>query len=190
MHSYNSRMFRPLANTNLGKQLWIFLNDDIIVACMKTATYLGKPSVSGIEENLLDKFQKEVVDDRVKQMIGHMIRQIMEDNGYIVEKRNVIIGSILFSKGTRYTRPEWQHLYVFRSSKNRYELCFTTTRDTTDLPDPDDNGKWRFWASFSSILHGCITYGINIEGVRRDVAKDGFALRMQERLPCAVSCAG
>ena len=151
---------------------------------MKTATYLGKPAVSGIEENLLDKFQKEVVDDRVKQMIGHMVSQIMEVNGYIAEKRNVIIGSILFSKGTRYTRPEWQHLHVFRHSKNRYELCFTATRDTTALPTLEDNGKWRFWASFSSILHGRITYGIDVEEVRRDVAKDGFALRMQERLPC------
>ena len=86
MHSYNARMFRPLANTHLGKQLWMFLNDDIIVACMKTATYLGKPAVSGIEENLLDKFQTEVVDDRVKQMIGHMVRLIMEANGYIAGK--------------------------------------------------------------------------------------------------------
>ena len=183
MHSYNTRMFRPLANTYLGKKLWIFLNDDIIVACMKTATYLGKPAVSGIEENLLDKFQKEVVDDRVKQMIGHMVSQIMEANGYIAEKRNVIIGSILFSKGTRYTRPEWLQLHVFRSSKNRYELCFTTTRDTTALPNPENNGKWRFWASFSSILHGHITYGIDVEDVRCDVLLDGFALRMQERLP-------
>ena len=185
MHSYDARMFRPIANTNLGKQLWNFLNDDIIVACMKTATYLGKPSVLGIEENLLDEFQNQVVDDRVKQMIGHMIRQIMEANGYIVEKRNVIIGSILFSKGTCYTRPEWQQLHVFRSSKNRYELCFTITRDTTDLPIPENNGKWRFWASFSSILHGRITYGINVEDVRCDVAKDGFALRMHKRLPYA-----
>lgn len=186
MHSYDARMFRHLASTYLGKQLWIFLNDDIIVACMITATYLGKPAVMGIEENLLDNFQNEVVDNRVKQMIGHMVHQIMEANGYITEKQNVIIGSILFTKGTCYTRPEWLHLNVFRNSKNRYELCFTATRDTTALPTPVDNGKWRFWASFTSIQHGQITYGIDVEEVRRDVATDGFALRMMERLPLLV----
>ena len=137
--------------------------------------------MSGIEEKLLDKFKEEVVDDRVKQMIGHMVRQIMEANGYIVEKGNVIIASA-FSKGTRYTRPEWQRLHVFRSSKNPRELCFTSTRDATTLPTPDDNGKWRFWASFATILHGHIFYGIDVEEVRREVAKNGFALRMWERL--------
>ena len=42
MNRYNSRMFRSLANTSLGKELWFFLNDDIIIASMQTATYLSK----------------------------------------------------------------------------------------------------------------------------------------------------
>ena len=181
MKRYNAKLFRSLANTCLGKELWIFLNDDIIVVGMKTATYLSKPAVSGIEEMLLDKFKEEVLDDRVKQMIGHMVRQIMEAIGYVVEKRNVIIGYGLFSKGTRYTRPEWQRLHVFRSSKKPRKLCFTATRDTKALPSLEDDGKWRFWTSFSSILHGHIVFGINVEEVRQEVAKNGFALRVWER---------
>jgi len=41
---------------------------------MQVATDLGAPAVAGIEEGLLRDFGQGVLDDRTKQMIGHMVR--------------------------------------------------------------------------------------------------------------------
>ena len=179
---YDAGTFQALADTSLGRRLWKFLNKQLTIACMEVATDLGKPAVTGIEEKLLDSFRKDVVDGRVKQMIGHMVRQVMESNGYRIEQRNVTIGSALFSKGTRYGRPDWQRLHVFRSSANGRKLCFTDSRDTAGLPPPANGGKWRLWASFSTVLRGEIAYGIDVHEVRQEIAETGYALRKMERI--------
>ncbi len=149
---------------------------------METATDLGKPAVTGMEERLLDRFGEGVVDDRVKQMVGHMVRQVMEARGYRLERRDVFIGSALFSKGTRYSRPDWQRLHVFRNSRNPRELCFASSRVAANLPAPTNGGKWRFWASFATVLRGQIAYGIDVNEVRREVAAHGHAVRCLNRI--------
>ena len=68
---YQAGPFQALAKTKLGKALWTFLNEEETVAHMDTATDLGNPAVAGIEQPLLERFEGEVVDDRVKQMIVH-----------------------------------------------------------------------------------------------------------------------
>ena len=179
---YQAGPFQALANMKLGKALWTFLNEEETVTRMDTATDLGNPAVAGIEQPLLERFEGEVVGDRVKQMIGHMVRQVMEAEGYEIEKQNVTISSALFLKGTRYRRPEWQRLQVFRNSKNARELCFAGSRDVDSLPPPAGGGKWRFWASFATILRGHIVYGIDVREVRKEVADKGFALRPLKRM--------
>ena len=183
MNEYKNHMFRNIANTKLGKDLWVFLNEDRIVARMEAASELSRPAVAGFEEPLLDRFGNDVVPDRVKQMIGHMTRQVMEANGYEMEKGNVTIGSALFSKGARYRRPRWQRLEVFRNSTNALELSFAGSREAESIPEPPtDGGKWRFWASFTSELQGCVVYGINVREVREEVATKGYALRPLKQL--------
>ena len=179
---YDAGTFRSLADTDLGRDLWQFLNKELTVARLETATDLAKPAVFGIEEQLLERFGNVVANDRVKQMIGHMVRQIMESKGYRIERRDVTIGSALFSKGTRYGRPDWQRLQVFRNGSNARELCFADSRDTDKLPPPADGGRWRFWASFASVLRGQIAYGIDVYEVRQEVAAQGHALRTLERI--------
>ena len=179
---YVAGTFQSTADTDLGRNLWQFLNEDRIVESLKTATDLGKPAVTGIEEQLLDRFGEYVVDDRVKQMVGHMVRQVMEARGYGLERREVFIGSALFSKGTRYSRPDWQRLHVFRNSRNARELCFSRRRIAADLPPPANGGKWRFWASFATVLRGQIAYGVDVHEVRREVADNGYAVRSLKRL--------
>ncbi len=126
---YAAGPFRPLAETELGRQLWRFLNEDSVVIRLGTATELGKPAVAGIEGALRCRFREKVVGrDRIKQMVGHMVRQVLEGKGYCLEKQNAIINSALFSKGTRYSRPEWRRLHVFRKTGDKRELCFAGTR--------------------------------------------------------------
>ena len=181
-NEYSAGTFRALAESPLGRSLWQFLNEPLTMTRMETATDLGKPAVSGIEEPLLNEFGERVVDDRVKQMVGHMVRQVMESLGYQMEQHNVTIGSALFSKGARYGRPDWQRLHVFRSSADARELCFSDSRDTASLPPPTNGGRWRFWASFSTVRRGQIAYGVDVHEVRQEIAKNGYALRNLKRI--------
>ena len=179
---YDAGTFRALADTDLGRDLWQFLNLDLIVAAMETATDLGRPAVTGVEEQLLAEFREQMVDDRVKQMVGHMVRQVLEARGYEIERRDVFIGSALFSKGTRYSRSNWQRLHVFRNTRNPRQLCFSARRSASDLPQPESSGNWRFWASFSTVLRGQVAYGIDVPEVRREVSENGYAVRYLERM--------
>ena len=181
-NEYDAGPFRSLADTALGRNLWDFLNEELNVVRLETATDLAKPAVTGIEEPLLHHFREDVLDDRVKQMIGHMVRQVLERRGYRIEKSNTTIASALFSKGTRYSRPDWRRLHVYRSSANARELCFTASRGTSGLPPPANGGRWRFWASFATVLRGQIAYGIDVHEVRREIAENGYALRNLKRI--------
>ena len=104
-----------------------------------------------------------------------MVRQVLESRGYRIERRDVSIGSALFSKGTRYSRPDWQRLQVFCDGSNARELCFADNRDTARLRPPANGGRWHFWAWFTTALRGHIVYGIDIQEVRREVAANGYA---------------
>lgn len=67
--------------SEIGQQPWAFLTLPENVARLETASELSKPAVEGIEEQLLEAFREGVLADRVKQMIGHMVRQILEQRG-------------------------------------------------------------------------------------------------------------
>ena len=108
---YDAWKFVQLAESEFGKKLWKFLNEREAFIRMETATRLKRPAVEGIAEELLIRFDEEIksLDDsnnrRVKQMIGHMVKQVMAAHNYHVSMKNVrVISSDLFSKGTRYNK--------------------------------------------------------------------------------------
>lgn len=110
---YDAWKFVQLAEKDFGKKLWEFLNERETFIRMETATRLKRPAVEGIAEELLLKFNEEINNLnnsdylRVKQMIGHMVKQIMLENDYEVFMKNVrVISTNLFSKGTRYKKSE------------------------------------------------------------------------------------
>lgn len=105
MRKYKPGMFRETAVTSLGEMLWRFLNLRENIVRLETATDLHHPATAGISRGLVLNFGVEVMPLRVRQMIGHMVAQIMADRGYVVEKYNVSISrSQLFSKGKRYRK--------------------------------------------------------------------------------------
>jgi hypothetical protein len=71
---------------------------------METATYLSRPAAEPLSPYLVKNFGESVKADRTKQMIGHMIRQIMESRGYQVDRGNVRITTPdnMFTSATRY----------------------------------------------------------------------------------------
>ena len=102
--SYDSQYFADLYATPMGPALWNFLNRRDNVIRMETATFLRRPAVEPLSTKLLEEFGSEVAQDRTKQMIGNMVRQIMVELCYTVEKQGVrIVRNRVFSTGTRYT---------------------------------------------------------------------------------------
>ena len=87
-----------------GAEIWAFLNSIENIVRMETATYLGRPAAEALSPQLLALFGSAIAEDRMKQMIGHMIRQILESRGYSVDRGNVRINreGNIFSSATRY----------------------------------------------------------------------------------------
>jgi hypothetical protein len=99
---YDSWKFTKIAESKLGIDLWDFLTHHDNIIRMQTASDLGKPAAKALTRHLLNKFGDQVREFRVKQMIGHMIRQILKNNGYELEQRNVKVDDGLFNKASRY----------------------------------------------------------------------------------------
>jgi hypothetical protein len=74
---------------------------------MATAAFLERPPIEALAPYRLDKFGEAVKADRVKQMIGSMVRQMMEASGYQLDRQHVPIPvrrRLLFSSGSRYVK--------------------------------------------------------------------------------------
>ncbi len=105
MKDFDAGNFTEIAASDKGKELWSFLNSDLVVACLETTTYLQRPAIEGIQPLLLNQFGHDVWNDRLKQVVGKMVRQIMERRGYHLEKTGVKIRvRDLFSIGARYQK--------------------------------------------------------------------------------------
>ena len=87
-----------------GESIWRFLNKSENLVRMDSATYLSRPAIEVLSPQLLQEFGADIKADRTKQMVGHMVRQIMEFRGYQVDRSNVKIRAAdnIFSKATRY----------------------------------------------------------------------------------------
>ncbi len=101
---HNAGRFSYLADTRTGRALWKFLHEHDSVLMMETATYLGKPALAPMGEPLLERFGAEIKADRWKQLIGHMVRQVMERNGYPHDATGLKVNSPLFSRASRYKK--------------------------------------------------------------------------------------
>lgn len=100
---YDPQHFRELAETELGQEILKFMTHPINVVRMQTATELERVAVEPLGKYLVKEFGEDVIDDRLKQMIGHMARQIMEHIGYQHDRKSLqITRPGLFSSGSTY----------------------------------------------------------------------------------------
>jgi hypothetical protein len=108
--NYDPKSFSDIFDTELGKKIWEYLNSEEAWVLLKLTTDLGHPAAEGIGDRLLEKFKLPPPDtkerDRIKQAIGHMIRPIMEANGYeLVQKGAKCRMKLeLFSYASRYAK--------------------------------------------------------------------------------------
>lgn len=108
MYRYRPDKFSSTHATENGDTIWGFLCEETNIVRMETATYLSRPAVEPLSPFLLARFGAAIRQDRIKQMIGHMTRQIMENRGFHLQQSNVKISRAgnIFSRASRYTRLE------------------------------------------------------------------------------------
>lgn len=105
--NYHPQNFSDLAGTALGQDVWDFLKRPDNLVRMETATLLERAALEPLAPGLVAQFGDEVRDERTKQMLGHMTRQIMEALGYTLDRTGVrITRPSLFTTAATYRRPE------------------------------------------------------------------------------------
>lgn len=180
MFAYNPEKFASLYKTELGQRIWAFLTRAENVARLETASQLSKPAVEGIEEQLLEAFREEVMVDRVKQMVGHMVRQILEQRDWVLDQSDVKVQSVPFSKAARYRRPDWITFYAFRNASDPRDVAITDRRQNAPLPD---DVRWTYYATFASPLQASVAFGVrDIRLLRQHVHAHGFQRVRTERM--------
>jgi hypothetical protein len=179
---FQAGVFKNLYETPLGQSLWACLTEEETRVRMQTASDLGRPAVEGIEELLLERFGEQILDDRAKQMVGRMTRQVMEYDGYVIDAQNIkLMSGAPFSRATRYRRRDAMTFHAWRLTTDPTSLALTSDKAGHRLPPPSD-GAWQYWKSFEGRLRVCIGLGLqNFDNVRHEVAANGFYLHRLER---------
>jgi hypothetical protein len=180
MMTYLPGSFGPLAETPLGQRLWRFLIQPENIARLETGSDLGRPALEALQEPLLAEFKEAVLDDRVKQMLGHMVRQIMEQRGWILDQGDVKVRSIPFTKAARYRRLDSVELHAFRNTRDARDVAIALGRTPTTLPG---DTSWRFYCTFSRPVQAAVLFGVtDLQALRRQIEKDGYARVRVERV--------
>lgn len=172
MLRYNPEKFASLSESETGQRIWSFLTRAETIARLETASELGKPAVEGIEEQLLEEFREDALADRNKQMIGHMVRQIMEQHGWVLDQTDVKVQSVPFSKAARYRRPDWHTFHAFRNSDDPRDVAITDRRQNAKLPS---GVRWTYYATFASPLKAAVAFEVHdLNQLRQHVSAHGF----------------
>ena len=172
MYAYNPDKFASLYASDLGQRVWSFLTAPENVARLETASQLNKPAVEGLEEELLEEFREDILADRVKQMVGHMVRQILEQRDWVLDQSDVKVQSVPFSKAARYRRPDWITFHAFRNASDPRDVVITDRRQNARLPA---GARWTFYATFASPLRAAVAFGVrDIRQLRQQVNSHGY----------------
>jgi hypothetical protein len=180
MLAYRPGKFKSLYESALGQRIWSFLTRTENVARLETASELSKPAVEGIEEQLLYEFREDILADRVKQMVGHMVRQILEQRDWVLDQSDVKVQSVPFSKAARYRRLDWFTFHAFRNTRDPRDVIITDRRQNAPLPAKQ---QWVYYATFSSPLKAAVAFGVrDIRELRQQVRSRGYQRVRIERV--------
>jgi len=101
--NYHPGKFSDKASQPIGKEIWDFLNSPENQIRMETAVELRKPPAEALAKVLVERFGDEIQEHRIRQMIGHMIRQVMEHLGYQLQTQSRKVGNKrLFTRAATY----------------------------------------------------------------------------------------
>jgi hypothetical protein len=119
--NYDPQQFRNIHETEYGQAIWHFLLRPDSIIRMQTATYLDRAAVEPLAPGLLAEFGVEVAEDRIKQYIGHAVRQIMEACGYQLDRQGMRINrNRLFTSGSRYRSGGERPMFISPDSRRKW----------------------------------------------------------------------
>lgn len=180
---YRPDKFAKEFATPEGQKLWQVLNRDDNLARMETATDLGQPALKPLEDILLTDIGEAITDDRMKQMAGHMVRQIMESRGFVHDVDGIKLASAPFFKASRYRRSDSSEiiLHLFRDSGDSNQLALTDNRVGDKLPPPSGH-RWTYYNAISSPLKASVGFGFDLKQAAKAVEQQGFFLHRRQRV--------
>lgn len=74
-----------------GEAVWAWLHRQEILIVLETASVLRRPAVEGLSPHLKKAFPDQINRLKFRQMVGHMVRQVMDEQGYLLQRSNVRI---------------------------------------------------------------------------------------------------
>ena len=114
-NDFNSKQFQDIYPGDKGLKIWDFLNERDTVVRMQAVSDIGKPALLAIEKKLISDFgiiekenqkqissEEKLKNDNLKRMIGSMVKQVLEQNGYVWVKSSKVTNSKLFSTAALY----------------------------------------------------------------------------------------
>lgn len=118
--SFKSKLFPDLYSSQKGMAIWNFLNESESIIRMQAVSDVGKPALLAIEDSLIRNFgiiEKDAKNyisdveksknDSLKRMIGAMVRQVLEQNDYMLINKSVrVTNSKLFFSAALYKKRE------------------------------------------------------------------------------------
>lgn len=179
---YTPDKFATTFNSDDGKKLWHVLTQPAIIDRMITASDLGQPALKPVEDVLLEQLGPAILSDRMKQMAGHMVRQIMECNGFEHDTDGIRIASIPFYKASRYRRANSRSLFVFRDRGDARQFAMVSDREGGKLPGSPSGKGWTYYNVLVSPLKSAIGFGVKLDDAIKKVVRDGYCLARQERI--------
>ena len=96
---------RDNLESNVVRAIWDFLRRHDNLIRMETAVRLDRTPLEALSAQLIFEFGTNINLQIAKQMIGRMVRQIMQALGYEIERKSLrITRPCLFSRGATYRR--------------------------------------------------------------------------------------
>ena len=90
----------------VGQAIWKMVLRPENVIRMEAVTAVERPAVEALSEPLIAEFGRDIAQPSIKQMVGHMVRQVMEALEYEVDRQRVrITRPGLFATGMTFRRP-------------------------------------------------------------------------------------
>ncbi|WP_228068989.1 hypothetical protein [Marivivens aquimaris] len=157
MLTYCPENFASLYTSEPSQRIWSFLTRDDKVWRLETASQLSKPAVQGIEEQLFAEFREEILTDRVRQLVGQMVRQFQVQQDWALYQTDVKVQSVPFSKAARYCRPDWFAYHAFRHKSDPRDVAIT---DREVEPDAARRCARDLYATSSSLASRSIPTAI------------------------------
>lgn len=182
MATYDSGVFSALYRTETGTALWDYLNSSEAIAMMKAAAAMDRPAVEALEEPLMDRFGARIMEDRVKQMCGHMVRQVMEAEGYRVGVQNTkITNGAPFSRGTKYRKKDEIVMHSFRNAGDPRLFAMSPNKDGSGLPK-SGGSNWHYHQAIKGGARISLLTMKKLDTVLAAIEKDGHILYRMDRI--------